>query len=131
MAEIENKQSWNNAVNKYIDVHIVHITPHDWLLLKQGNYRAARHGKGEIRDIWFSVFDLTEAEDINHVRDFDNLIEKGFSFAFVSLIQVCMTRKIYGIHFHDMCLPIDGLDYFLSEWVETDEKGIFIQDYDE
>ena len=25
MAEIENKQSWNDAVNKYIDVHIVFL----------------------------------------------------------------------------------------------------------
>lgn len=131
MSEIQNKQNWNEAVNNYIDVHRVHITPSDWVLLEQGNYRAARHGKGEIRDIWFSVFDLTEAENIDHVRDFDNLIKKGFSFAFVSLIQVCMAQKIYGIHFHDMCLPIDKLDYFLSEWMAADEKGIFIQDHDE
>ena len=121
----ENYQAWDDAINKYIDIHRVHITPTDWLLLEQGHYRAAKHGKGDIRDIWLSVFDLSEFASINHAKEFSKLIDKGFSFAFVSLIQICVRQHIYGIHFHDLCQPIKNLDHFKIDWLESPQYIYF------
>jgi hypothetical protein len=123
---IEFTQSWKSAINQYVDMHRIHITPSDWNLLEQGHYRAARHGEGTIRDIWVSIFDLSEFAGVNHAKEFDKLLDKGFSFAFVSLIQVCVRQKLYGLHFHDMCLPIKGLDHFNVDWAQTNHD-VYIQ----
>tara|TARA_X000001036_G_C20680092_1_gene805581 strand:- start:2485 stop:2901 length:417 start_codon:yes stop_codon:yes gene_type:complete len=119
-------QTWKDAINNYIDIHRVHITPEDWRMLEEGHYRAARHGQGEIRDIWLSIFDLSEFAGINHAKEFNKLIDKGFSFAFVSLIQICVRQKIYGIHFHDMCYPIEALDHFKTDW-DNSSHDIYFQ----
>ena len=100
----QKAKPFNDMIRKMLVANINHISKTDWLQLPNCKViHSIQDPKST--DLWVFV-----PEDDNSI--YESLIKAGYSYAFVSLLQVCARNQASWIFFSDDNLCVAGIHEF-------------------